>query len=199
MSKSPAFQWYAGDYLSDTQHLTPAEEGAYCRLLSTAWKGTAGLPQCYIPADDARLARIVKMTPRQWDRAKAAVLELWIHDPERNGYSHKRLLAELERQKERSASAAQSANLRWKKGEAKPTKGRGKSSRRPEKVTDSDKASAAESIRGICGADPELLADALADLNGAESQPELDAIVLGAKQAAARSALSALSRGSRGA
>lgn len=112
-SKSPAFSFYPGDYLSDTLHMTPAENGAYIRLMATAWRGTAGLPQCFIPADDGRLARIVGMNDAEWREARAAVLELFQLDEGRDAFFHGRLLKELARQNERSASARTSAERRW--------------------------------------------------------------------------------------
>lgn len=112
-SKSPAFSFYAADWLSDTQHMTPAENGAYIRLVATAWRGTAGLPQCFIPADDGRLARIVGMSDSEWSGSRSAVLELFQLDEDRGAYFHGRLLKELARQNERSASARTSAERRW--------------------------------------------------------------------------------------
>ncbi len=112
-SKSPAFSFYPADYLSDTQHMTPAEQGAYMRLLATGWRGIAGLPQCFLPTDDARLARIVGMTDTEWREARFTVLELFQIDEEQGAYCHGRLLKELARQNERSATARNSAERRW--------------------------------------------------------------------------------------
>src|SRR5690349_20581274 len=38
--KAPAFQWYAGDWLADgdVRSMSLAERGAYCDLLSYAWR-----------------------------------------------------------------------------------------------------------------------------------------------------------------
>ena len=53
--RSPAFQFYPNDWLSSQNItlMTPAEEGAYIRLLCYAWAD----PDCSIPNDDEILAR----------------------------------------------------------------------------------------------------------------------------------------------
>jgi uncharacterized protein YdaU (DUF1376 family) len=52
--RSPAFQFYPGDWLSSSKIavMTPAEEGAYIRLLCHAWND----PHCSLPDDDEQLA-----------------------------------------------------------------------------------------------------------------------------------------------
>jgi uncharacterized protein YdaU (DUF1376 family) len=59
MSKPPAFQFYPGDWLSSTRIalMTPAEEGAYIRLLCHAWAD----PQCSLPNDDDALASLSRL------------------------------------------------------------------------------------------------------------------------------------------
>jgi uncharacterized protein YdaU (DUF1376 family) len=58
MSKeqSPAFQWYAAEYLADenVQLMTMEEEGCYCRLISFCWREGS------IPSDPQLLARLCK-------------------------------------------------------------------------------------------------------------------------------------------
>lgn len=177
-SKSPAFSFYPADYLSDTQHMTPAEQGAYMRLLATGWRGIAGLPQCFLPTDDGRLARIVGMTDPEWREARSAVLELFQIDEEKGAYCHGRLLRELARQNERSATARSSAERRWggkpeasdaadAKAEAQPREREGsKASRRP----------AATSFRSAVAPKPRALAtvrQGYAPSTGAEGQADL--------------------------
>ena len=57
-----------GDYLRDTGHLSPAEHGAYLMLIAHQW--TTAKP---LPDDDAMLARIAKMTAREWRAAKRVI------------------------------------------------------------------------------------------------------------------------------
>lgn len=52
MAKSPAFQMYAADFLTDTSHWEADEVGVYTRLLLTQWING------HLPADINRLARI---------------------------------------------------------------------------------------------------------------------------------------------
>lgn len=60
MSKStPAFQFYPGDWLSSLkiQLMTPAEEGAYIRLLAYAWQAE----DCGLPDDDLQLSVLSRL------------------------------------------------------------------------------------------------------------------------------------------
>jgi uncharacterized protein YdaU (DUF1376 family) len=59
MSKSPAFQFYPGDWLSSltVSSMTPAQEGAYIRLLALAW----GENDCGLPDDDLVLAQLSRL------------------------------------------------------------------------------------------------------------------------------------------
>lgn len=79
-----------GDYLRDTGHLSAAEHGAYLMLIAHQW--TTAKP---LPDDDAMLARIARMSPREW-RAARRVLEDFFTVAA--GYwSQKRVAIELER------------------------------------------------------------------------------------------------------
>ena len=74
----PWMPLYCADYLADTAHLTAAESGAYLHLIMHYWlKG--GLPK-----DDAQLARIAKMKPREWAEARSTIVSFfkddWRHD-----------------------------------------------------------------------------------------------------------------------
>ncbi len=57
--KSPAFQFYPGDWLSSPKVLlmTPAQEGAYIRLLCYAWSDE----HCSIPDNDEELAVLSRL------------------------------------------------------------------------------------------------------------------------------------------
>ena len=59
MKPSPAFQFYPGDWLSstDVMLMTPAEEGAYIRLLAYAWLQ----PDCGLPDDDSALSELSRL------------------------------------------------------------------------------------------------------------------------------------------
>lgn len=56
---APAFQFYANDWLADINvtMMSPAQEGAYIRLLCYAWKD----PDCSLPDDDDQLAILSRL------------------------------------------------------------------------------------------------------------------------------------------
>lgn len=92
---------YVADYLRDTRKLTAAEHGAYLLLIMEYW--TAG----GLPDDDRQLARIASMSVAEWKRARPNI-EGFFHD----GWSHKRLDAELAKSAEISSKRAASAKQR---------------------------------------------------------------------------------------
>lgn len=61
--KRPSFQFYPGDWLSSTAItlMSPAEEGAYIRLLAIAWTSN----DCGLPDDDEQLAVLSRLN-RTW-------------------------------------------------------------------------------------------------------------------------------------
>jgi len=94
--------FYVADYLADTGHLTTAEHGAYLLLIMHYWSN-AGLPD-----DDKKLARIVRMSPSEWAKARDTLSEFF-----QAGWKHKRIDAEFTRAAEKSQKAAASASKRW--------------------------------------------------------------------------------------
>ena len=93
MAFNSSMPMFWGDYLRDTGHLSPAEHGAYLMLIAHQW--TTAKP---LPDDDAMLARIAKMTAREW-RAAKRVIEPFFQV--KNGeWSHKRVAADLIKAKE---------------------------------------------------------------------------------------------------
>ena len=93
------------DYRADTGHLSTLEHGAYLLLIMHYWmKG--GLPD-----DDARLARITGMDPRQWAEAKPALEPLFTA-----GWRHKRVERELRKvqvSEVRSEAGKAGSDARW--------------------------------------------------------------------------------------
>ena len=93
MSKSPAFQFYAAEYLADedVQLMTLEEEGCYIRLLAYCWREGS------IPSDLEKLSRLCKGASTIVVRV---VLNCFYQDPTNTARMlHKRL--EVERVKQR--------------------------------------------------------------------------------------------------
>jgi len=65
MAKFPKLPLWTDSLLGDTYHLTPAEFGAYMRLLIAAWRRS----DCALPNDDEFLGRIVGDT-KNWYRLR---------------------------------------------------------------------------------------------------------------------------------
>ena len=70
-NKAPAFQFYPDAWLSslDIALMTPAEEGAYIRLLAIEWLE----PDCGLPNDDKLLAKLSRLG-RRWHRVSGKKL-----------------------------------------------------------------------------------------------------------------------------
>lgn len=70
--QAPAFQFYADDFLAGTCDMSATEVGAYIRLLCFQWsKGP-------IPSDDARLMRMMGLSPQEFADCKVAVLAKFV-------------------------------------------------------------------------------------------------------------------------
>lgn len=100
MSKAPAFQFYAADYLADehVQVMSLEQEGAYVRLLAYCWREGS------IPADLNLLSRLCKNAPVETIQP---VLERFAPHPNRpERLVHPRLEAERAKQKQWSEKSA---------------------------------------------------------------------------------------------
>jgi len=79
--------FYVADYLGDTGHLSTTQHGAYILLICHYWR-TGGLPN-----DDARLARIAKLSVKNWTEFIKPDLEPLF----RPNWRHKRIDEELQK------------------------------------------------------------------------------------------------------
>lgn len=87
MSAPPYMPLYVADYLADTTHLTAVEHGAYLLLLMSMWRAGGRLP-----ADDARLAKLTRLSPKEWADVRESVLSFFTR---RGGHlTHKRITKE---------------------------------------------------------------------------------------------------------
>lgn len=71
MVTRPWMPLYVADYLADTTHLSAAEHGAYLLLIMHYWQ-SGGLPK-----EDRKLARIARMSDREWKDARETVAEFF--------------------------------------------------------------------------------------------------------------------------
>lgn len=110
MAKFPALPIWTDALIADTGVLTPAEFGAYMRLLFAMWR----FPGCKLPSDNAMLGRIIG-DPHNWHRLKPKVLPFF--DLGEDGfYRQRRLTREYEyvsRLAERSSSGGRAKALKY--------------------------------------------------------------------------------------
>ena len=99
MNRPPAFQLFVNDWLSSSKitMMTPAEEGAYVRLLCYAWAD----PDISLPDDDETLAKLSRLG-KQWFNGSSTVLRAcFVPHPKKPGHLvNLRLLQEHTRQQE---------------------------------------------------------------------------------------------------
>lgn len=82
--KRPWMPLYVSDYIADTGHLRTIEHGAYLLLIMHYWVHGS------LPSGDGELARIARMTPPEWKKAKVVIEPLFL-----DGWKHKRVEFEL--------------------------------------------------------------------------------------------------------
>ncbi len=90
MTKPPAFQFYASDFLASTMVMTTMEVGAYIRALAHSWDCGA------LPKDEGKLSRMLQLTPDEFQVVWPTLRERFTETPK--GYINKRL--EVERKKQ---------------------------------------------------------------------------------------------------
>jgi len=94
MNQPPAFQFYPNDWLGSTQIMlmTPAEEGAYIRLLAIEWNAK----DCGLPDDDKELSRLSRLNEGWFDGSGKILRKCFIKKGSR--LYNQRLLKEREKQ-----------------------------------------------------------------------------------------------------
>ena len=102
MAALPYMPLFVADYLADTAHLTTAQHGAYLLLIMNYWQRGAPLPN-----DDARLAKIARMSRRDWDRNRNTICEFFT--VEENMLCHPRIASELSRVASKSLKSKEAA------------------------------------------------------------------------------------------
>ena len=121
---SPAFSFYPDDWLGSTKItlMTPAEEGAYIRLLAHQWNE----PDCTIPGDDESLSKLSRLK-EGWLKSRERLLRCF-RKLKSGRLQNQRLKAERDKQRERSAERSESgvagANGRWNREKHAETRDR---------------------------------------------------------------------------
>lgn len=87
---------YVADYLADTGHLSAAQHGAYLLLIMHYWR------QGGLPSDEKTLARIARMSDREWKGARDIIAALF--GP---SWKHARVDSELEKARDKSDKRAE--------------------------------------------------------------------------------------------
>ncbi len=99
MNRPPAFQFFVNDWLSSLKitMMTPAEEGAYIRLLSYAWAD----PDVSIPDDDETLAKLSRLGEEWFKGSSTTLRACFVPHPKKPGrLVNLRLLQEHKRQQQ---------------------------------------------------------------------------------------------------
>jgi len=73
MSALPSLPLFTDAFIADTGHLSLEQRGAYVMLLMLAWRS----PGCRIPNDDAKIARMLSISPAKWARLRPEVMAFW--------------------------------------------------------------------------------------------------------------------------
>lgn len=125
MAQAPAFQLYANDWLSSTKIalMTPAQEGAYIRLLCYAWND----PNCSIPDDDQELSVLSRLGEGWFNGGSAMVRKCFEPHPALPGrLVNRRLIEEREKQlawREKSKQGGLKSGVSRRKQQPESTKG----------------------------------------------------------------------------
>lgn len=85
---APYMPLFISDWLSDTNHLTTIEQGAYLLLVMNYWQR-----QKPLPADARKLARIARMTDAEWADSADTLAEFFVDDGD--VWRHSRVDSEL--------------------------------------------------------------------------------------------------------
>lgn len=97
MSERPFMQLYVSDFIGDTLSLSTEQIGAYMLLLMAMWNAGGKLP-----ADDAKLARVTRMSVKKWKAIASDIMPFFEVDGE--SIWHNRLTKELKKSESKSQS-----------------------------------------------------------------------------------------------
>lgn len=121
MNLAPAYQMYANDWLSSPKIMlmSPAEEGAYIRLLNIAWNA----PDCGLPDDDDQLAALSRLGEGWFKGGSTKVRDCFFS--KRGRLFNKRLLAERKKQREWKRKSSEGGKASAKSRAERKLQGKG--------------------------------------------------------------------------
>ncbi|RSK29871.1 DUF1376 domain-containing protein [Hymenobacter metallilatus] len=95
--KSPAFQFYTGDFLSspDVQMMDAREVGAYCLLLFNAWQGEQ---PGHLPNSEDKMRRLARLSVEEWQTSREIILGKFPIAADGATRYNPRMVAEAEKQ-----------------------------------------------------------------------------------------------------
>lgn len=93
MAQLPIMPLNTSSLLSDTLDLTAKEFGAYCLILFYTWQNNGKA----IPDDDERLARVCRMSVKEWRKVRPALERFFDLDgpPEEKKWGHSKLIEDF--------------------------------------------------------------------------------------------------------
>jgi uncharacterized protein YdaU (DUF1376 family) len=107
----PWYAWNPADFLNDEDviSMTKMQELAYRRLLDRAWIS----PNCGLPDDDEKLAKMIQFTPEEWLDCRLSVISKFTK--RKNRLFNKKLLRLRRQAEEISRKKKAAATSRWQK------------------------------------------------------------------------------------
>jgi uncharacterized protein YdaU (DUF1376 family) len=112
MAALPYMRMYWADYDADTAHLSALQHGIYLLLIKNYWQRGGPLPN-----DEVRLARIAKVSIKEWRRNEDVIREFF--SIEENLLVHSRIALELFLVEAKSLKAKESALANAKRTQSK--------------------------------------------------------------------------------
>lgn len=156
-------------YITDTDHLTAAEHGAYLLLIMKYWRDGG------LPSDEGMIRRYAKLTPEQWAESRDVIAAFFD-----DGWRHSRIESELSKadeiiEKRRSAAEARHGKGKKQTKDANAMHMQSKcSDTGVPPLTDNLSAPASDEAAAACAGpdlDPQVLESRLRDAAGDKMQP----------------------------
>jgi uncharacterized protein YdaU (DUF1376 family) len=144
MTRLPYMQFWVGDFLASTAHLSLEQKGGYVLVILSMWNSGGSLPN-----DPAKLARICGISLKRWQHISPEILEFFDHDGDR--LTQKRLAAEYQKGldiiQKRSAAGKKGNSAKSLKSHDAASANANANSERSERISESPSSSESTSER----------------------------------------------------